>query len=172
YRPLVRLGPTNFIRGATVTLPYSPEFAPRSADQNGALLLKSLAQKTSGRQRVNLAEMLTDLPRTSTKWPLAPALLIAGILLLLLEIAGRRLSLWVKFVDAFASAPPKSDLFVAPRIPVAKGVSKSAAKRALAATMANQSKGAEPSPSKETTKEPPKMNPFEEAKLRAKRRQS
>lgn len=172
YRPLVKLGPTNFIRGATVTLPYSPEFAPRGAEQNGTILLKSLALKTGGKPRVNLSEMLADLPRTSTKLPLAPALLIMGISLLLLEIAGRRLSLWSKFVDTFSAAPTPSSLFTAPVTPATNAGSRATAKRDLAARNALRARQEAAAPPKEKSVEPPKINPFEEAKIRAKRRQN
>jgi Mg-chelatase subunit ChlD/uncharacterized membrane protein len=173
YRPLVKLGPTNFIRGSTVTLPYSPEFAPRSSDQAGTLLLDSLARRTGGKQRVNLAEMLVDLPRTSTKWPLAPALLITGIVMLLLEIAGRRLAWWTKFIDTFAAPPVQSDLFVSPQKSAAKPLSKATAMRGLAEQQAAARKeAAAAAAAREKPADPPKMDPFEEAKLRAKRRQS
>jgi len=170
YRPLVKLGPKNFIRGATVTLPYSPEFAPRSDAESGTQLLKSLAAKTGGQQRVNLTEVLNDPPRASSKWPLAPALFIAGILLLLLEIAGRRLSLWTRFIDAHAAAPLQTGLFTPPLTPVPKAVQKAARK----ALTAQQAKPPTDIPAAIPTKPapPPKMDPFEEAKARAKRRQS
>lgn len=170
YRPLVKLGPRSFIRGATVTLPYSPEFAPRSAAESGTALLQSLALRTGGKQRVNLTEVFVDPPRASTKWSLGPLLLITGIVLLLLEIAGRRLSLWAKFVDTFAAAPPSSGLFSPPVVPVSRTDQRAAAKKALAAQRALQPKEAAPTaPSKPAA--PPKMDPFEEAKARAKKRQ-
>jgi uncharacterized membrane protein/Mg-chelatase subunit ChlD len=172
YRPLVKLGPTSFLRGATVTLPYSPEFAPRTAEQSGILLLKTLAQMTGGKQRVNLPELLVELPRASSKLPLAPAFLIAGICLLLLEIAGRRLSLWMRFVDSVAPVPVQSGFFAAPLAASKKSASINSIKKSLAATKALSASTSTVASTPEKPTAPRLMDPFEEAKLRAKRRQS
>ena len=170
YRPLVKLGAKSFVRGPTVTLPYSPEFAPRDAANSGLTLLKSLADKTGGKARVNPQEVLADPPRASTTWPLASLLFWSSILLLVLEIAGRRLSLWEKFIDA-----------VAPVRPAIQGatITKSQPIRTAAPT--------KPAPVKPTTvpsaapittasvplsppPAAPAVDPFEQAKARAKRR--
>lgn len=170
YRPLVKLGAKNFVRGPTVTLPYSPEFAPRDAANSGLTVLKSLAEKTGGKARVNPVEVLADPPRASTSWPLASLLFLLSILLLLLEIAGRRLSLWEKFIDA-----------VTPVIPQARGVTANQ-RQPLRPTAPGRpapvSPAIKPSPAPAPTttaaQNPPPtapaVNPLEQAKARAKRR--
>lgn len=170
YRPLVKLGAKNFVRGPTVTLPYSPEFAPRDAANSGLTVLKSLAEKTGGKARVNPVEVLADPPRASTSWPLASLLFLLSILLLLLEIAGRRLSLWEKFIDA-----------VTPVIPQARGVTANqrqplrptAPGRPAPVSPATKPAPA-PAPTTTAAQNPPPtapaVNPLEQAKARAKRR--
>ena len=170
YRPLVKLGAKSFVRGPTVTLPYSPEFAPRDALSSGLSVLKSLADKTGGKARVNPLEVLADPPRAATAWPLAALLFSTSILLLLLEIAGRRLSLWEKLVDAVATVrPPASGVAIARQqaerslaaarpIPITPTVSP------LSAPLGTASVAENPSPAT------PAVNPLEQAKARAKRR--
>ena len=167
YRPLVKLGARSFVRGPTVTLPYSPEFAPRDTADNGMLLLKSLADKTGGKARVNPVEMLADPPRASTKWPLASLLFLMGILVLILEIAGRRLSLWEKLVYAVSPLLPQARGLAIKRPPPVK-VTKTT--RPAPATLTA-------TPQSPTTPAPaslppvvPEVNPLEQAKARAKRR--
>ncbi len=168
YRPLVKLGAKSFVRGPTVTLPYSPEFAPRDAANSGMAILKSLASKTGGKARVNPQEVLADPPRASTRWPIASVLFLLSIVLLMLEIAGRRLSLWEKFIDAVAPVMPQ-----ARGVPVSRPqpVRTTAPSRPTPSTPA-----AVPAPAPTTTAAaaqappPPARDPFEQAKARAKRR--
>ena len=75
YRTLVRTGERTFTRGPTITLPYSPEFAPRVG-------------------RTDVMDIFRNPPRSARTVSLLAPLMIAGIILLLLEIAGRRLALW------------------------------------------------------------------------------
>lgn len=171
YRPLVKLGGKNFVRGPTVTLPYSPEFAPRDATNNGMAVLKSLADKTGGKARVNPAEALADPPRAATTWPLAGLIFCLGILLLILEIAGRRLSLWEKMIDV-----------VTPLMPQPRGVSVARPQPRKVTTPLKKSKVTSmplPEPTPTTTASAPTVptqpstpavDPFEQAKARAKRR--
>ncbi len=166
YRPLVKLGAKNFVRGPTVTLPYSPEFAPRAAANSGMTVLKSLADKTGGKARVNPIEVLADPPRASTSWPLAALLFLLSILLLILEIAGRRLSLWEKFIDA-----------VGPVLPSARGVTMARPQpvRSVVSRPSPVTPTAQPAPiTTAAVQTPPPaapvVDPFEQAKARAKRR--
>lgn len=164
YRPLVKLGAKNFVRGPTVTLPYSPEFAPREAANSGLNVLKSLAEKTGGKARVNLVEMLADPPRASTTWPLGGLLFLLSILVLILEIAGRRLSLWEKVIDV-----------VSPVLPQTRGATIARQKpiRAVAPTRpAPVPPTAAPTTTAAAQTPPatPAVNPLEQAKARAKRR--
>ncbi|MES2789442.1 MAG: vWA domain-containing protein [Planctomycetota bacterium] len=164
YRPLVKLGAKNFVRGPTVTLPYSPEFAPREAANSGLNVLKSLAEKTGGKARVNPVEMLADPPRASTTWPLGGLLFLLSILVLILEIAGRRLSLWEKVIDV-----------VSPVLPQARGatIARQKTVRAVAPTRpAPVPPTAAPTTTAAAQTPPvtPAVNPLEQAKARAKRR--
>ncbi len=115
YRTLVKTGPKAFTRGPAVTLPYSPEFAPRLGLPEGTQTLKQLTELSGGKLRTDILELFTDPPRTSRTLSLLPYLLVASIALLILEIAGRRLSLWERlpelaipaFMPASAAAQPK-----------------------------------------------------------------
>ncbi|VAX39280.1 hypothetical protein MNBD_PLANCTO02-2319 [hydrothermal vent metagenome] len=81
-------------RGPAITLPYSPEYAPRLAMLSGKETLAELADLTNGKQRADILEILADPPRSTRMISILPWLIVAGILLMLVEIAGRRLSLW------------------------------------------------------------------------------
>ncbi|MEX1095561.1 MAG: vWA domain-containing protein [Planctomycetales bacterium] len=102
YRTLVRTGERQLSRGPAVTLPYSPEFDPRENLLSGRETLEELAALSGGKARTDVLEVFADPPRAAgTRW-LFPYLVIAGLSLLLVEIAGRRLSLWerVRFATA------------------------------------------------------------------------
>ena len=163
YRPLVRLGGKNFVRGPTITLPYSPEFAPRDETANGMEVLKSLAAKTNGRARVNPVEMLADPPRASTKWPLAPLLLVVGMVVLILEIAGRRLSWWEKLADSVNPILARTRPVLATQNRTASVV----ISKPLSPVSPSAVSAPPPAPPPAAV---PEIDPFEQAKARAKRR--
>lgn len=77
---------------APVCLPYSPEHAPASpgAGDAGREALERLARATGGVERVELAGVWADLPRRPRSFPLAPWLLVAAAVCLLLEVLERR----------------------------------------------------------------------------------
>lgn len=106
YRTLVKLGGRNIIRGPAVTLPYSPEFMPRVGMPEGKQILQALAELTGGRERIDVLEALADPPRSARTTPLLPWLMIVAVVLLLTEIAGRRLSLWSKLEEAAEAVLP------------------------------------------------------------------
>jgi hypothetical protein len=88
-----------------VTLPYSPEYAPRFGQLTGGEILGALAGLTGGEERTDVLEILSDPPRAARTVPLLPWLLAVAVSLLLLEIAGRRLSLWQPPVPPAAEPP-------------------------------------------------------------------
>ena len=94
YRTLVRTGERNFTRGPTITLPYSPEFAPRIGLPSGRETLARIAELSGGNLRTDVMDIFKNPPRSARTVSLLAPLMIAGIVLLLLEIAGRRLALW------------------------------------------------------------------------------
>ena len=97
YRTLVRAtgkGSRDFVRGPTVTLPYSPEFAPRINQPEGRELLSEVAKISAGRERTDILSILSDPPRSAQTRSLLPLLFTVCLIVLLLEIAGRRLMLW------------------------------------------------------------------------------
>ena len=94
YRTLVRTGERTFTRGPTVTLPYSPEFAPRIGLPSGRETLARIAELSGGELRTDVMDVFKNPPRSARTVSLLAPLMIVGILLLLLEIAGRRLALW------------------------------------------------------------------------------
>ena len=72
-----------------VCLPYSPEFAPDRPGR-GRTVLASLAQSTGGRERLNLGEVWSTLPRQPRFVQLSVWLVIAALVLFLLEVLQRR----------------------------------------------------------------------------------
>ena len=105
YRTLVRSGERearDFVRGPIVTLPYSPEFVPRVEEPSGVEVLLELATLSGGEQRTDVASVFADPPRSSKRVSLLPWLFIASVVVLVLEIAGRRLSLWSRTGERFS----------------------------------------------------------------------
>lgn len=82
--------------GPSIALPYSPEFAPRDGLPTGRQTLQSIAKITGGQERTDLLELFApeNRPQRSQTISLLPYLVGAILLLLLMEIAGRRLALW------------------------------------------------------------------------------
>lgn len=105
YRTLLKDARGQLSRGPAVTLPYSPEFAPRVGLPTGKEALAELAKISGGKERTDVLEVFADPPRASRTIPLLPALCILSIGLLLLEVAGRRLSLWDRLVDLVTPEP-------------------------------------------------------------------
>jgi uncharacterized membrane protein len=108
YRTLVRTGDRRFARGPAVTLPYSPEFAPRIGLPDGPETLERISELSGGVLRTDVLEVFNDPPRSARTYSLLVPLMIAGICLLLIEIAGRRLALWQRLVDVTQPSLPKS----------------------------------------------------------------
>ncbi|MDA1013200.1 MAG: VWA domain-containing protein [Planctomycetota bacterium] len=94
YRTLVRNADGQITRGPALTLPYSPEFAPRHELPSGRKTLDELAEITGGTVRSGILEILREPPRAPRHVALLSWLAVLAILLLLTEIAGRRLALW------------------------------------------------------------------------------
>ena len=72
-----------------VCLPYSPEFAPDKPDR-GRKTLGFISKSTSGRERLNLADIWTAIPRQPRFVPLSVWLVLTGLILFLLEVLQRR----------------------------------------------------------------------------------
>jgi Mg-chelatase subunit ChlD len=114
YRTLVKLGGRNIVRGPAITLPYSPEFMPRVGLPEGRKVLAAISELTGGRERLDVLEAFADRPRSARMTSLLPWLFTAAVILLLLEIAGRRLSLWSKLSDAMEAVIPTGEPVVVP----------------------------------------------------------
>lgn len=100
YHTLVKSsdkGSREFVRGPSVTLPYSPEFAPRQGLPSGRDVLTEVAKLSSGHERTDILSVLADPPRSVQTRSLLPYLFVTALLTLLLEIVGRRLSWWDTF---------------------------------------------------------------------------
>ncbi len=80
-----------------VGVPYSPEFKPRSSDQNwkqqGGKILKQIAEITGGTERINPEQAYETQGTARVRSSLIPLLALLGLLLMVLEIAWRRLRL-------------------------------------------------------------------------------
>lgn len=170
YRTIVKTGPRSFARGPAVTLPYSPEFAPRVGLPTGKETLQQMAEISGGRARTDVLEVFADPPRSPRMLSLLPYLFVLGVCLLLVEIAGRRLLLWERLSDAVAADVPDRVMSGGwlprwkLRLPQrSRAVNKSAAARASAAT--KQMAGDQPAaPAKSAS------SVFDQAKARAKSR--
>ena len=125
YRTLLKTAKQQFQRGPALTLPYSPEFVPRIGLPEGSQTLSNLAELSGGERRTDVLEIFQDPPRSASMLPLLPWLVIAGLLLLITEIAGRRLSLWERWEEAELSIPevarqPARRRLALPRLRLAK----------------------------------------------------
>jgi len=170
YRTLIKASDREFQRGPAMSLPYSPEFAPRVGLPEGREVLSEIARLTGGEQRTEILSVFADPPRSPKKVSLVPHLLVATMILLLLEIAGRRLSLWgdlfsrkstsTKEVKAPATAAsPRTKLFRPSKPKADKKQAPAPAKPA-----------AKPKEEAAPPKQQPKVDVFAAAKNRAQRR--
>ncbi len=100
--------PQQITRGPAITLPYSPEFAPRDGLPTGVAILAEVAELSGGVMRTNVLEVLRNPPRSARTSSMLPWLFGAAIALLVLEILGRRLSLWDQLIEAGAAAIPEA----------------------------------------------------------------
>lgn len=99
YRPLLTLGAerdadVERLPGPAVSLPYSPEYFPRRHLPGGGAVLAEVAELSGGEARTDVTRIFEDPPRSAQHQSLLPYLFILGIVLLIVEIAGRRLALW------------------------------------------------------------------------------
>ncbi|MBW2262102.1 MAG: VWA domain-containing protein [Deltaproteobacteria bacterium] len=94
YLPVLDLGDGGLLRAPPLTLPYSPEFLP-THELSGEEILASLARATDGRDLTSVEEVFeTDETSEATAWlDVSPWLALAILILLLLEIAEKRLAL-------------------------------------------------------------------------------
>jgi len=170
YRPLVHLGERRFVRVPAVTLPYSPEFVPRIGLPSGSEVLASLAELTGGKPRVSPVEVLADPPRNADTRSLLPLLFILAIVLLIVEIAGRRLSLWEKLVDAVAPTPVPEPIPATTSRPRPQQPPRRQPPPAKAQPAASSPAKPAPTPTPAETAAPNTADIFSQAKQRARRR--
>lgn len=90
----VRLADGRFLSLPPIALPYSPEFERSPDPHRGERTMREIAE-LSGGEPLAVAGGLFRGERQSRAWrPVSRELALAALLLLLLEIAGRRLLLW------------------------------------------------------------------------------
>ena len=174
YRTLLKTSERQFARGPAVTLPYSPEYVPRVGLPDGKEVLTSIMELSGGKQRTDVLEMLSDPPRAARTVSLLPTLFIASICLLILEIAGRRLSLWERVT---ASVAPVAEKLVVPaswlpQIKLRFPKRKRKAKTATAVVATSQDTPTSPPKAQPSTTpaKPSVSDAFERAKQRARKR--
>ena len=187
YRTLVKMGGRNIVRGPAITLPYSPEFMPRVGLPEGRQVLTALSELTGGRERLDVLEAFTDRPRSARMTSLLPWLFGLAVMLLLAEIAGRRLALWSKLTEAVEAVIPARGRVPASSAPVPDGwprqlrarwatmtAQRSAKPQAPAATVtassATTDESATSSPPAQNAPGPSAEKIFEQAKRRARKR--
>jgi len=90
----LRISEQESLRLAPVALPYSPEFEPTPDLGRGERLLRRIATESGGEVAPTAASLFRG-ERSGRAWrSIVPELVLLALLLLLVEIAGRRFSLW------------------------------------------------------------------------------
>lgn len=169
YRTLIKTDSKTFQRGPAIALPYSPEFVPRIDLPSGANTLTEVAEISGGEGRTDVLEVFKNPPRSARRISLIPFFLSLSIILLVVEIAGRRLSLWEQtteksdeqFVEKAANWLPKMSWKRKKKV----RVSKPAPVQSSAPPKPEKKKESKP---KEEVK--PKVDVYAQAKNRANRR--
>ena len=93
YRAAADAGDGRALRVAPIALPYSPEYAPASDPRAGERLLAELAEASGGRIEPPTAELFSGERESAGFVDLGRMLAAAAVLLLLAEIAVRRLEI-------------------------------------------------------------------------------
>jgi len=100
---VVRLAGDRFVTLPPLALPYSPEFERSLDPDRGERLLRELARESGGMVAPSAADLFRGDREGRATRIVARELALAAIVLLLLEIAARRLELWSALrVPAFA----------------------------------------------------------------------
>jgi hypothetical protein len=170
YRTLVKTGSQEFTRGPAVTLPYSPEFDPRPSSRSGQALLADLAELSGGEQRADVITVFDDPPRSPRMLALLPWLVIAAVVLLLTEIAGRRLSLWRRTRMPQPELAPAGGMLPPPQAPKKRRVVWAFGRKAEKPSRSADHRAAAPPPQPAGPPRPSTADIFAQAKSRAKRR--
>ena len=181
YRTLLKTGERKFVRGPSVTLPYSPEFAPRAGLPSGTETLKQVAEISGGKLRTDILEILADPPRSASSVSLIPWLMACAIGLLLTEIAGRRLALWQRVASLIPERKAEAALgetvvWPASRkwwdLPLPRTTANRKARSAAGSAVPSPSAAAAPVAQSQpaTEAKQPAIDVFQQAKDRARRR--
>jgi Mg-chelatase subunit ChlD len=100
FRGVVTSGGKILSEVPAITLPYSPEFMPRAGLPTGRETLVELSEIAQGKERTGVEGLYLDAPRSARLRTLVPWLLAASVIVLVVEVGGRRLALWNE-VEAF-----------------------------------------------------------------------
>ena len=93
YRPVLRTADGRFLRLPAVTLPYSPEFEPRLAPDEGLSNLRDIVRTAQGRMDPLATQLMEGSRESAGLTPLSRWFAWAALTVLLLEILVRRLHL-------------------------------------------------------------------------------
>lgn len=113
YRTRIQFGERESQAGPVVSLPYSPEFFPRRGLPNGLEVLQRVAEISGGGRRTNVATVFENPPRSAQRRALLPWILAIVMLIMLLEIAGRRLDLWNRKPESLEELQPEAEIAAA-----------------------------------------------------------
>lgn len=165
-------GDASITRGPVVTLPYSPEYDPREGLPSGSEVLLEVAELSGGIARTDVLGVFADPPRSARANSMLPWLLSIVLVLLILEIAGRRLSLWESLRGALESVPlprtvPRPGWSL--RLPTPQRRRTKSAEQPVAATPQTPAEPAPPPPAPTDDKKK-SADVFSAAKQRARRR--
>lgn len=106
FRGVVTSGGKILSEVPAITLPYSPEFMPRAGLPTGRETLMELADIAQGKERTGVEGMFLDAPRSARMRSLVPWLLVASVIVLVVEVGGRRLALWTEVERFFLRLAP------------------------------------------------------------------
>lgn len=90
----LRVGEDRYVSLPPVSLPYSPEYEHSSDPRRGERLLRAIAGESGGEMEPAAATLFRGSREGTATRLVTRELILAVLVLLLLEIAGRRLQLW------------------------------------------------------------------------------
>ncbi len=157
----VDLGGGRMLSLPPLALPYSPEFETSPDARRGERLLRRIARESGG-EVAPPVDMLFRGERVAKVWRvIARELVLLALLLLVLEIAARRLQLWGSLAGAFAAVSAKAERLVPRRRTLHRDVP--------ATQPAPRENTPSPGETEQTPRVPPKPATLDDALTRARR---
>ena len=168
-------GESTSFPGPSIALPYSPEYFPRDGLPTGRETLQQMAELSRGRELTDVLAVFDrdNRLRSPRMVSLLPWLLSGVLILILTEIAGRRLSLWAYFKNREWKKEASPTEVVLPRagwLPRWKLAWNRKRSRKKVVTMKTAEPTEEQTPAEKPAATPSMLGILEQAKHRAQRR--